>query len=350
VHPDRLAVLLVLAPLACGGQGNSAPDAADAGPPVVFPAWPGDKGVAVASAPSAFGANLSGLAYEPATPSAPAVLWAVQNDPSKIHRLIWDGSAFTPATTNGWSEGKTLLYPSGASTPDSEGLTRTAWESSEMYVVAEGNNLVPDTRRPSVLRYDLAGTASSMVATHEWDLTSDLPATEPNRGPEAIAWIPDGHLVARGFFDEGRGAAYDPAGYAEHSGGIFLVGVESTGMIFGYVLTLTTGASQRVAAFASGQAAVMDLSFDRDNGTLFSLCDSACNDRIALLDIGVDGRFAVRAILPPPPALADLNNEGITFAPESECAAGRKPCFWADDDESNGYAIRRGAILCGRLY
>jgi hypothetical protein len=358
VRPGRLAVSLSLLPLACGGYGHQAPDAADTGAgadvgsitPIVFPAWPGSDVIAVASTPSAFGPNLSGLAYEPATASAPAGLWAVQNDPSKIYQLIWNGSVFTPSTANGWSQGKTLLYPNGEGSPDSEGLTRTAWESSEMYVVAEGDNLVADTNRPTVLRYELLGTASSMVATHAWDLTSDLPATLSNKGLEGIAWIPDDQLVARGFFDEGRGATYDPASYAEHSGGIFLLGTEATGMIYGYVLMSTTGAFQRVASFGSGQAAVMDLSFDRDNGTLFSLCDSACNDRITLLDIGADGRFAVRATLPPPPALADMNNEGIALAPESECVAGHKAFFWADDDESNDYAIRRGTILCGRLY
>jgi hypothetical protein len=38
------------------------------------------------------------------------------------------------------------------------------------------------------------------------------------------------------------------------------------------------------------------------------------------------------------------------MAPESECASNRKSFFWSDDDESNGYAIRRDTIPCGRLF
>ena len=45
-----------------------------------------------------------------------------------------------------------------------------------------------------------------------------------------------------------------------------------------------------------------------------------------------------------------MNDEGIAFAPETECAGGRKACFWADDEESNGYAIHRWIILWRQLY
>jgi len=331
--------------------------AAEASKPVTFASWPGGNAVTNASVKNAFGTNLSGLVYQPAMGTAQAVLWAVQNGPSKVFRLSWNGTAFVPATTDGWGSGKTLVYPNGSGSPDSEGLTRTEWEKNEVYVVAEQNTEVSSTSRLSILRFDLSGTATTMKATHEWNLTSDLPAaSDPNKGLEAIAWIPDTFLVARGFYDEASKATYDPAAYTDHGTGIFLVGVEDTGMIYGFAVNHTAGTFKRVATFSSGQAGVMDLAFDRETNTLFSQCDSMCKNTMTLFDIdttegsSTKGRFILRATLPPPATLSSDNNEGITMAPESECANNRKGFFWADDDESNGYAIRRDTIPCGRLF
>jgi len=328
--------------------------------PITLAAWPGANSVANASVKNAFGPNLSGLCYQPAAAAAAgetaAILWAVQNSPSKVFRLTWNGTAFVPVTTDGWGSGKTLVYPTGSGSPDSEGLTRTEWDKDELYVSAEENNEVSSTSRLSILRYDLGASATTLVATHEWNLTADLPSTDANKGLEAIAWIPDAFLVERGFYDENAKAAYDPASYANHGTGIFLVGMENTGMVYGYALDHTAKTFKRVTTFTSGQVGIMDLAFDRDTGTLWALCDSACNNRMTLLDIDTvegsttKGRFILRATVPPPTTLTRTNNEGISMAPESECANNRKGFFWADDDESNGYAIRRDSIPCGRLF
>ena len=45
--------------------------------------------------------------------------------------------------------------------------------------------------------------------------------------------------------------------------------------------------------------------------------------------------------------LPNINNEGFAFTPNSECVAGRKPVFWADDSETGGHSIRRATIQCG---
>jgi hypothetical protein len=324
--------------------------------PITLDAWPGGNAVANASVKNAFGKNLSGLVYQPAAGVTAAILWAVQNSPSKVFRLTWNGTAFVPDATEGWGNGKTLVYPTGSGSPDAEGLTRTEWDKNELYVATEENNQVSATSRMSILRYDLGVTATTLVATHEWNLTTDLPATDPNKGLEAIAWIPDTFLVERGFYDENAKAAYDPASYANHGTGIFLVGMENTGMVYGYALDHAAETFKRVATFTSGQAGIMDLAFDRDTETVWALCDSLCNNRITLLDIDTvegsttKGRFILRATVPPPTTLTSTNNEGISMAPESECANNRKGFFWADDDESNGYAIRRDSIPCGRLF
>jgi hypothetical protein len=369
--PKRAALPLFVVALGCGGSSPTplgdapvvvptrdaavAPDGAarDVDYPITLPAWPGDSTVSVASAKDAFGANLSGLGYEPAVP---AVLWAVQNEPSKLYRLYWDGSAFAPVASDGWVTGKSLRYPNGKGSPDGEGLTRTDFSSAEMYVVAERDNDDKDDPRQSILRYDLSGTKGILDATHEWNLTSDLPACESNSGLEGIAWIPDSFLVASGFVDESKQAVYDPTAYPNHGTGIFLVGVDVTGMIYGYVLGLADGAFTRVASFSSHQARSVDLFFDRDNATLWSLCDKACDGQMTLFAIETGsaaperGRFVLRAVVPPPKSLKDMNNEGFTAVPDGECSNGRKSCFWADDGATGGYAIRRGTIACGGLF
>jgi hypothetical protein len=375
-----LPTLLVLAQLGCGSDKPSGgTDAAIPGAdvavspsdasstfadlrqgidgPVTYTTWPAEATVAIASVKNAFGANMSGLVYEPAGTTTSAVLWAVQNEPSKLYRLTWNGSAFTQVTSEGWVTGKLLRYPGGTGSPDTEGMTRTDWSSNEVYVSAERDNDANQISRQSILRYELTGTKGVLDATHEWLLTSDLPAAELNCGLEGIAWIPDSHLVARGFFDESTQAAYVPSLYPDHGAGVFLVSYDSSGMIYGYVLDHTTsGKFTRVATFASGQTRAVDLTFDRDTGTLWSLCDSKCDGRMTLLDIDSDpssataGRFILRATVSPPKALSNMNNEGFSLAPVSECSGDRRSFFWADDGETNGYSMRKGAITCGRLY
>ena len=366
--------LLALVQLGCTGGGEKPlatdssvgqPDSASPGldvvvlppdGPVTFTTWPAEATVAMVSAKDAFGANVSGLVYEPASAAAPAVLWAVQNEPSKLYRLTWNGSVFTQVTSEGWVTGKLLRYPGGTGSPDSEGVTRTDWASNEVYVAAERDNDNNQVSRQSILRYELTGTKGVLTATHEWLLTSDLPAADLNCGLEGIAWIPDTYLVARGFFDESTLSAYNPALYPDHGAGIFLVSFDAIGMIYGYVLDHKASTFTRVTTFASGQARAVDLTFDRDTGTLWSLCDSQCDGRMTLLDIDTDpasataGRFVLRATVPPPKVLSKMNNEGIALAPLSECSGDRRSFFWADDGESSGYAIRRGTIPCGRMY
>ena len=190
-----------------------------------------------------------------------------------------------------------------------------------------------------------------MTATDEWNLTKDLPAAGANLGLEGVAWVPDSFLTANGFFDEAANAAYDPSRYPNHGTGLFFVGLENNGMIYGFALDHSgSGAFQRVATIASGHNAIMSLDFDRDQGNLWAYCDNTCANQAAVLRIGADGRFAINRLYTKPASLADSNNEGITIAPESECdAQGFRSFFWSDDSDYGGHAIYRGSIPCGPL-
>ncbi|MFC8533343.1 lamin tail domain-containing protein [Streptomyces sp. NPDC057249] len=310
----------------CGtGEGPTAPAA-----------WPGGGAVAAADGSDVFGEDLSGL-YQDG-----GVLWAAQNS-GRLWRLVPDGSGgWKPNTANGWSSGKTLRFPSGSGSPDSEGVTAAA---GGIFVASERDGDASGTSRLSVLRYDVSGSGSSLTATKEWNLTSDLPSTGSNLGLEAVTRVPDSALTAAGFEDASTGTAYDPARYGAHGGGVFFVGVEGTGMVYGYVLG-DSGAYTRIAAFASGLSGVMELQWEPQASRLWAVCDDTCDGRHQTLAVDATGAFAPSATYNRPSGMPDYNNEGFALADADECVAGSKPVYWSDDANDGGHALRRGTVSC----
>jgi hypothetical protein len=241
------------------GAANACP-----GDLVVSP-WPGEPAVTTADAGGVFGGNLSGLFSQPLAGLPTGVVWAVRNGPGALFRLTFVNGVWTPRATRTWAAGKALRYPDGTGDVDAEGVTVVG---TSAYVAAERNNALSGTSRNSILRYDVAVESGPvLVATREWDLTPDLPPNGPNLGLEAITRVPDAFLVAAGFVDESRGAAYDPANYPNHEGGLFFVGVEASGLVYAYALDHAAGTFTRVAAFASGFPSVMELAFDASWGS-----------------------------------------------------------------------------------
>jgi hypothetical protein len=340
------------APNACdavdaGGPADAgAPDAAaDVEAPPPFDPWPGANTVTTVDNANVFGANLSGLHYQP---GAPSVMWGVRNAPSTLYRLVFDGTSWAPATTDGWTFGKTIFFPGGTGSPDAEGVTKAEWDSSAIYVSTERDNNLNSTSHLSVLRFDADAAGATLAATHEWNLTSDLPLSSANVGLEAITWIPDSFLVGGGFVDESTGQPYDPALYPDHGTGIFLVGLETNGFLYAYALDHTSGAFHRLASFPSGNISIMEVQFDRDVGYVWTICDDTCGNRSSVLEL-TRGKFRVSRVFDRPSTLPNVNNEGFAIAPESECADGRKAFIWTDDDQSAGHALRRDFIPCGRF-
>lgn len=322
---------------------------------ITYNTWPGSNLVVTADSPNAFGENLSGLYYEPASAMQSGILWAVKNSPSKLYSLVWNGRIYDNNTDNSWSEGKTLRYPNGSGAPDAEGVTKAELSSPAIYVSSERDG--KGANRFSVLRYDTSAPGSTLIATNEWDLTADLPkVNEANLGLEAITWVPDSYLQANQFKDENSNLPYDPNNYPGHGTGLFFVGVEATGQLYAYALNQSGSSYVRVATIDSGFKQIMDLSFDRDNNILWAYCDSNCNNRSHLLAIdttvgsATQGKFILRKAYARPASMVNGNNEGIAIAPESECVNKLKTFLWADDSASNGHVIRRGTIPCGPLF
>jgi Lamin Tail Domain/Thrombospondin type 3 repeat len=326
------------------GATNSCPQAASV--------WPGGAAVSLADDPNTFGMNLSGLAYQPSGTGAPGVLWATRNNAGTLYRLVWNGTIWTPDTANGWGAGKGLHYAGPVGNPDAEGVTLAAGDPNAVYVATERNDDGPNsnTSRPAVLRFDVSAAGGPLSATNDWNLTADLPGLDANQGLEAIAWVPDDFLVARGFVDEATAAAYNPATYPNHGTGLFFVGVEATGQVIAYALNSATDTFTRVATIASGFPAVMALEFEPEKGQLWAFCDDSCNGESHTLDVaqaGVnDGKFVVTNSYARPAGMANLNNEGVAIAPQAECVGGFKPVIYADDSDSAGNSLRQGTINC----
>jgi hypothetical protein len=312
--------------------------AANACPPPPPATWPGGTAVSDADAAGTFGTNLSGLSYESAS-----VVWAVKNGPGTLYRLVPNGAQWKPDTADGWSSGKALHYASGSGDPDAEGVVVTP---DGVLAATERDNDHSGTSLLKVLRFDPNATGTSLTATAEWNLSADLPAADPNSGLEGIAWVPDSALTAAGFHDDHTGAAYNPASYANHGTGLYFVGSEATGTIYAYALNQAGGSFTRIAAVASGQAAVMDLEWEPATGRLWAECDDTCSGRTTTLVIGATGRFAVTATYNRPSGMSNYNNEGFAISPQTSCAGGLKPVLWSDDGNDKSHALRSGTISC----
>ncbi|GAA0592685.1 hypothetical protein [Kribbella sandramycini] len=285
----------------------------------------------VADGSNVFGTNLSGLSFE-----GQDVLWAVKNGPSTLYRLIRDGANWRPDGVGA----RTLNYRNGQGDPDAEAVVRTP---DGLLVATERDGDDSGSSLLKVLRYDPKSTAKSQNASAEWDLTRDLPAVDDNSGLEAISWVPDSFLTAKGFRDERTKAVYNPASYANHGTGLYFVGLEDNGTVYAYALNQSGSTFTRVASFAGGFGSIMDLEFDPASGLLWSTCDNSCQGRSATLAITA-GKFAVSATYNRPTQMPNLNNEGFAIAPT--CTSGRKQVVWADDDNTNSHALRTGTLSC----
>ncbi|MFC9983849.1 lamin tail domain-containing protein [Microbacterium keratanolyticum] len=300
--------------------------------------WPGSADITAADVAGTFGSDMSGLAFS----ADGTVLWAVNNGNGTLHRLVRDGAAWVEDA--GWTGGSALRYPDGTGKVDAEGV---ALVGDQIFVASERNNSASKISRPSVLRYQPGTSAGELVASAEWNLVSDLPVVGANAGLEGIAWIPDADLVAAGFVDESTGAAYDPAGYGAHSGGVFFVALEATGGVYGYVLDADGAGFTRVATIDSGFPGVMELEYDPATDTLWAVCDDTCEGRMAALKIGADaapaarvasGAFTVSTVVARPAGMPNLNNEGFALSPA--CTDGARAAVWADDGETDGPRLR----------
>ena len=273
--------------------------------------WPGGTTQTPVTTDVPFDGDLSGLDYEQPLLGDP-ILWAVTNGTGTLTKLSPSGSAWNGAT--GWGAGKQLAYPDGSIAPDSEGVTvADGGSAGGIYVATERSSAASSTSRPSILRFDVSGSASTLTATNEWNLGADLGATVgtigANAGLEGITWIPDAVLTGRGFLDESKGAAYNPANYPNHGTGVFFVALEATDDVYAYVLDLTGTTFTRIATIDTPGARELD--YEPETQLLWAICDEACDGRTATLQIGSSGKYEVTHRYARPAACRQRRQRGL---------------------------------------
>lgn len=297
-------------------------------------AWPGSSTVAVADQVCAWDGggtqqDLSGLVFDPTDPS---VLWAVKNK-SVVYKLTKADGLWQKVTTDGWAGGKALTFPGGTGLPDSEGMT--VGPDGALYITTERDNAANKVPHDSILRFDPSGSATTLVATDEWNLTSDVfPAGESadaNLGFEGVTYVPDSFLTASGFVDESTQAPYRPSAYpAKVTAGLFFGAVEKNGHLRAYALN-NDHSFTRVADIATGMAGVMEVAYDADLKRLWAQCDNTCGVNLALLKVGADGHIVPEKQFARPAGLPNNNLEGFAIAPVSTATDGTREVLWSDD-------------------
>lgn len=201
-----------------------------------------------------------------------AFLWVVNNKLGAFWKLeaYADGSvAFAP----GWEDGKRAQFKSRQGEPDSEGITVDS--EGFVYLASERDNFDDDINWNTVLKLDPNKPGPEVVADQEWDLTSLLPTVSANRGIEAVEWVSDEELTGA-LFDTNTNAAYDPAVYSGKADGVFFVGFEDNGHVYGFAFN-PDGTAQLIAEILPGMQSVMALDWDSVSGGLWAVCDNTCN-------------------------------------------------------------------------
>ncbi|MFT4211836.1 MAG: lamin tail domain-containing protein [Microbacterium sp.] len=311
-------------------------------------AWPGSAEVSTIDTECEWvttlsGQDLSGLAFDPNDSN---VLYAVKNK-SHVWRLVKDENGdWVKDTTDGWSDGKDIRFPDGSGLPDSEGLT--VGSDGMLYITTERDNADSSIPLDSILQFDPNTSDTTISATNQWVLTSDLGFTaddsaDANLGFEGVAYVPDSELVAQGFRTD-DGELYDPADYPDKvTDGVFFGAIEKNGHLHAYVLD-ADGGYERLADVDSGLAGVMDAAYDADLGAIWAHCDNTCDNTTAVLAIGDDGHFAVETYYDKPAGLPNYNLEGFAVAPASTAVDGQRQVLWTDDGNRYGHSLWAGTL------
>lgn len=324
------------------------------------------------------GQNMSGLFYVAGATPAEDYMWGIQNgssglsgaspgDPGSLYKLVPGDSGWGPAS--GWASGRPVRYLSGVGEPDSEGVTAV---HGKVYVASERDNTDDTVSKIAVLEVNPddvtahSGDADGdLVASHEWDLGpvlgpggtagTGLDSGNPgdaNLGPEGLAFVSDAYLVGAGFVDDTTGSAYDPSDYPGHvDSGVFFVAMEKTGKLYGFVLNADNTFTW-ISTVDTGFPTIQDVLWDPSQHALWATCDNSCQGRSSLITIDTDpgpdqGTFQpVTVYARPTGATQNLNNEGFTVQPASECVDGSKSAYWSDDTDDGGHWLRTASVDC----
>ncbi|AUG75265.1 hypothetical protein CFP65_0290 [Kitasatospora sp. MMS16-BH015] len=341
-----------------GGCTPEAPSGTGSAPAGTLP-WPGGLDVTIADDVCAFttstgpeGRDLSGLAFDPANPS---VLWAAKNK-NWLFKLVKSNGKWIPDAS--WSAtGKQIRFAGGTGQPDSEGLT--VGPGGHLYVTSERDNANNTVPKDTVMEFDPAATGSVLTPVHQWDMTAQFPQLntgskdDANLGFEGVGYVPDSWLTANGWVDPLTHAAYNPANYPLHGSGLYFAGLEWDGTLHVYGLN-SDGGFTTFGTIATGEASVMDVTFDAGTQRIVATCDNTCGETHTFLKVDANGAIVPDVAYTNPAVMPVDNLEGFALAPASTCVNGSREAVWSDDgsygfgsgSSSSGHALYSGTFPC----
>lgn len=318
-------------------------------------AWPGSQDWTVSDNQCQFnsavsGQDVSGLDIDPNDPN---VMWAIKNK-NHVYRLVKSGDLWVKDQTNGWAEGKDLVFPGAtdpvASQPDTEGIT--VGPDGFLYITTERDNTNKNVALDSVLRFDPNEKGSILHPTTQWVVTGDFAdvidptvKADANLGFEGITWVPDAVLTAKGFIDQSTGQAYDPADYPGHGDGLYFLALEKNGNLYAYALSEDGSSADRIATIVTGMPRIAEVQWDADNNRIWAVADDSVGGSVTLMK-AEEGSFAVDRVYNRPTGLANLNLEGFALAPDSTCVDGVKEVIRSDDGNNGGHSLWSGTVDC----
>ena len=172
----------------------------------------------------------------------------------------------------------------------------------------------------------------------------------PTSGLEAIAFVPDTLLVAKGLIDD-AGREVQPGRLSRSRQGPVLRGRRADRPGDRLRAEPANDTFKRITTIASTFRSVMELEYEPETTHLWAMCDNNCDGRSVTLDIDAGHRQVRRhAHVRPPRRHGQLQQRGLR-----DRAAGGvrrtalKPTFYAEDSDADGHTLRGGTINCTPL-
>ena len=293
-----LIILISLPLLALVFFGSSSPDS-------TIHSWPGASEVSTFDL--MFEEDSSGLDFYDNQ------LYAVDNGESLIWILdVKEDGTLHPAP--GYEYGKHILFPNGINKPDSEGITVDSQKN--IYIASESGPVDTIDSHNYVLQVTYDSEISDVTADKVWDLNSTLPASQYNKGIEAIEWVSFADVKGK-FYDMNTNKPFDSKNYPDAvASGVFFVSLEANGHVYAYVLN-ADGSSVQLADFDPYLGGAMALDYDTDSKLLWIITDNNFNNKSAVLCFNGSDTPDIAYVNAPAGVDVTHNHEGFAIGAHS---------------------------------
>ena len=285
-------------------------------PAISFAAkWPGTDDITHPKHDANFLSDSSGLDF------FDGKLYCVDNGSGRIWVLDVDKD-LNISVSDGFFDGRQVAFKNrrSAKGADAEGITVDY--KGNVYVSTELDRDNTSVTYNAVLMVNVNSSSEILTAKKEWDLTALLPEVTPNKGLEAIEWVPSGAVKGR-LLDKNTGDMFDPDNYPNAISGVFFSGLEANGHIYAFVLN-SDGSASLINELDPGLGGIMALEYDNYENALWAIADNGYNNKMTKLSLY---DMSSTPIDPPKGLVTSLNTEGFAIADKEYTVNGLRPVF-----------------------